>query len=229
MRKVRKEEIQRKVLHLVFGALIPAGILYIPMYAGKMVWLPPALPGWIYPPAILLATFLVWIILETARMKSQTVNDFFHKCLGSMLREEESDAMTGATYIILSSLICSIIFKDHALIAAMVLSTFIWGDAVAALVGQSMGRIKIGKKSLEGSLACFVLCLLSFFLIFPVTPHLLTEWKGAIPPVLAIIASLCVTVLELFPIQIRNFVINDNLIVPIVTGLVMLWLYPVLR
>jgi len=33
----------------------------------------------------------------------------------------------------------------------------------------------------------------------------------------------------LFPIRIRSFELNDNLTVPVVTGVVMVLLYPVLR
>jgi dolichol kinase len=110
----------------------------------------------------------------------------------------------------------------------MVLSTFIWGDAVAALVGQSMGKIRIGSKSLEGSIACLVLCLVFFLGIFPHLPFLLDKWNGKIPLSLAIIASLCITVMELFTIKIRGFEVNDNLSVPVITGIVMIFLYPLL-
>jgi len=227
--QLRGEEIQRKVLHLIFGAIIPAGIFYIPRYAPALDWLPRSVPPWAWAPAILAVVFAVWISIEFARIRHPAVKAHFHRSFGSMLREEEHTRMTGATYIILASLICSIIFKDYRHVAAMALATFIWGDAVAALVGQSIGKIKIGKKTLEGSIGCLVLCLIAFFCIFPTIPGLLDAWNNGIPAVLGITASLCVTVMELFPIRIRSFELNDNLTVPVVTGVVMVLLYPVLR
>jgi dolichol kinase len=227
--RLRGEEIQRKVLHLIFGAVIPAGIFYIPKYASTIEWLPPTVPPWAWAPLILAAVFCVWISLEFARIRHPAVKAHFHRSFGSMLRKEEHTRMTGATYIILASLICSIIFKDCRHVAAMALAMFIWGDAVAALVGQSIGKIKIGKKTLEGSIGCLVLCMIAFFCIFPAIPGLLDAWNNSVPVILAIIASLCVTVMELFPIRIGSFELNDNLTVPVVTGVAMVLLYPVLR
>jgi dolichol kinase len=112
----------------------------------------------------------------------------------------------------------------------MVISTFVWGDAVAALVGQSIGRTKMGSKSLEGSLACLVLCLIFYSAVFPHVPLLLDKWSGTIPMAITIVASLCVTVLELVPMRItKSLTINDNLIVPVITGMVMIWLYPLVK
>jgi dolichol kinase len=136
--------------------------------------------------------------------------------------------MTGATYICASSLICAVVFRNQPHIAAIVLGAFIWGDAIAALVGQSIGKIKIGKKSMEGSIACFALCMAMFLLLFPAAPGLLDAWGKTVPLPLAIIASFCITIMELFPLRLGSFTINDNLTVPVVTGAVMMALFPLL-
>jgi hypothetical protein len=39
-----KEEIQRKVLHFIFGTIIPVGIFYIPRYTPQLAWLPASIP-----------------------------------------------------------------------------------------------------------------------------------------------------------------------------------------
>ena len=223
---LKREEIQRKILHFIFGSIIPLGIFYIPMYAQKMSW--NALPPWILPPIILAFFLAAFVILETLRFRVPAIQNIFHKIFGSMLRKEEVKKTTGATYILASSVLCSLVFKNYPYVSLMVLSTFIWGDAVAALVGQSVGKTKIGSKSLEGSIACLVLCLVFFLGIFPHLPFLLDKWNGKIPLSLTIIASLCITVMELFPIKIRGFEVNDNLSVPVITGIVMIVLYPLL-
>jgi dolichol kinase len=223
---LKKEEIQRKILHFIFGTLIPAGIFYIPFYAESASF--KALPPWTLPPIILMFFLVFFVVIETLRFRIPAVQNLFNRFCGSMLRKEESKKATGATYIVASSLLCSLIFKDHPQVSAMVISSFIWGDAVAALVGQSIGRTKIGGKSLEGSVACLVLCLAFFLGVFPFVPFLLDAWNGKIPFMLTIIASLCITLMELFPIKIGKFEVNDNLSVPIITGIIMIFLYPLL-
>jgi diacylglycerol kinase (CTP) len=225
---LRKEEISRKILHFIFGTIIPLGILYVPWYAEKQGW--NTVPPWTVP-SIILGVFLAgFVIVETLRFKVPAIQNLVYKIGGGFLRKEEEKKATGATYINASALICSIVFRNLPQISFMAISTFIWGDAVAALVGQSMGRTKIGNKSLEGSLACLALCLVFYLGVFPHVPLLLDKWSGRIPLPITIIASLCVTVLELVPMKItRNVTINDNLIVPVITGIVMVWLYPLVK
>jgi dolichol kinase len=224
---LKKEEIMRKVLHFIFGTIIPVGVFYIPWYAEKQGW--NTVPPWSLP-SIVLAVFLAgFVLMEIVRFRVPAVQSLVNKMGGHFLRKEEEHKTTGATYICASALICSVIFKDYPYISFMVLSTFIWGDAVAALTGQAIGRIKIGKKSLEGSLACFALCLVFFLVIFPKVPMLLDVWQGRVPLVLALISSFAITIMELFPIQLtKKLTINDNLSVPVITGLAMVLLYPVL-
>jgi dolichol kinase len=224
---LKKEEVWRKILHFIFGTVIPLGVLYIPWYAMKQGW--NTVPPWTLPPIILGAFLVVFVVMETLRFRVPAIQSFVHKMGGPFLRKEEAKKTTGATYINASALICSVIFKYHPQVSFMVISTFIWGDAVAALVGQSIGRTKIGSKSLEGSLACLALCLAFYFGVFPHVPLLLDKWSGTIPLPITIVASLCVTVLELVPMRIRNFTINDNLVVPVITGIVMVWLYPLVK
>jgi len=150
----------------------------------------------------------------------------FFTFFGSMLREEETHKVTGSTWVIGAALICSIIFRNYSHISFMVLTLFILGDAIAAVVGLSIGRIKIlGKKSLEGSLACFLLCMILFFAAFPFVPGLLDVWNGRVPFILAFVTSLTITVFELIPLRVtRKYTINDNIAVPVIAGCVLLWL-----
>ena len=154
---------------------------------------------------------------------------WFIRLGASMLRKSESHSFTGSTYIFLSAFLCSLLFIDHPHIAAIALSLFILGDAVAALVGISMGRIKIGKKSLEGSAACFFLGMLLFLLVYPQVPLLLDRWQGQVSLALMVIVSLVNTLFELFPLRFgAKLEINDNLSVPLITGTVLLLLHPIL-
>lgn len=213
-----REEINRKLLHL-FALLMPIGIFYLPRIPSVSYWV---------APIILFVLLLGSVLIEWLRMRHPKIQKLFHASFGHMLREEETQKTTGSTYIIGAAFICSVVFYRSPHISFMTLFLFILGDAIAAITGLAIGRIKIGKKSLEGSLACFILCMLLFVFVFPHLPLLLQQWDGKLPLALAVIASLSITVLELIPMRIApHFTINDNLAVPVITGLVMQWLYPV--
>lgn len=211
--KLTVQEINRKALHIVSGTLIPAGIFYLPLLPGVGRWVPAAIL------AVLAAGSLG---LEFARLRYPAVQKYFYAFAGKALREQERASLTGSTWIFLSAFLCAVIFLGREHIAFMALSMFILGDAVAALVGISIGRVRIGKKSLEGSLACFFLCLVLMLLVFPHVPLLLEAWGGTMPMGIAIAAALSTTFFELFPLRLTpRIVLNDNLSVPVITGIVM--------
>jgi dolichol kinase len=213
-----KEEINRKLLHL-FALAMPAGIFYLPKFSISLT----------VPLGILASLLAGSILVEHLRFKFPAVQKIFFAMVGSMLREEESRKTTGSTYVIGAALLCGILFRNYLHIAFMVLFLFILGDAVAALVGISMGRIKIGKKSLEGSTACFLMCMTLQYAVFPFLPGLLDSWGGSIPFIIALSTSLAITLFELIPLKItKNLIINDNLAVPVIAGYVMLGLSKVL-
>lgn len=214
-----KEEIRRKLLHL-FALIMPIGLFYFPMWKPYPYWLSVAL----------LAFFAVGsTIVELLRFRIPALQKIFLTCFGHMMRKEEKSAkVTGSTYVVWAALICSLIFWDEFWrhISFMVLTMFILGDAVAALVGISMGRIKIGKKSLEGSLACFALCMILFCILFPHLPHLkfYCMVMGNNMLWIGLAASLTITVFELVPLKITSkLTINDNLAVPVIAGAV-IWI-----
>lgn len=213
-----KEEINRKLLHIFSGTLIPAGIFYIPLLDDYSS---------LTPVVVLLFLTLGSLFLEFLRFNNLAVQKLFARLGSSVLRSSEKRTMTGATYIFASAFICSVIFYQDPQISFIALSLFILGDAVAALVGIRFGRIRIGKKSLEGSAACFCLGLFLFFFVYPHLPLLLDRWNGSVSLPLILIASFTNTFFELFPIRLsRKFIINDNLSVPLITGMVMLVCQP---
>jgi len=218
MKRLGREEINRKALHVLSGTLIPGGIFYLPMVPGLNHAVPAAIL------AVLLAAALT---VEALRFHVPWVQRMFHVAAGPALRPKEARSITGATYIFASGLLCALLFYTRPHIACMVLGMSILGDAAAALVGQSIGRIRIGEKTLEGTLGCFAVCLLLCLAVYPYLPRLLDAWGGRMPLLLAVAASLCSCLLELFPLRLPGRTeINDNLTVPVLTGLLMQWLYP---
>jgi dolichol kinase len=207
------EEIRRKLLHL-FALIMPAGIFY-----GQRWSFPPLLV-----PLVLFSLFGVSVVVEALRFKIPLIQRIVLAFFGSMMRKEEHAVVSGWTWVIGAAFLCSMLFRNHPHVSFVALTLFIIGDAVAALVGIGIGRIKIGKKTLEGSLACLLSCLLLFYVFFPHVPGLMEGWGNArFPAVIIWTTSVAVTILELIPITIApRFTINDNLAVPVIAGYIMI-------
>jgi len=210
--KISKEELNRKLLHVISGLIIPASILYLP----KLNYL--SIYGVI---SVLGVCFLLSILIEVIRFRVPFLKEIYLKFFGKFLRKEEDSSMTGATYIFAASFLCSVIFINHPHIAFIVLNLFIFGDAVAALVGISIGRIKIKGKTLEGSIACFLFSLLILKCVYPYLPFLLDNYQGGLSIKYAVFIAFLITFFEMFTFKIGNIKINDNLTAPLFSGMLM--------
>ncbi len=151
---------------------------------------------------ILIPIVLISLGMDLIRLKELPGAAFIKSLIGSMLRDHESSDLTGASYILSGAVLTIAIFAKPVAVAA--LGFIILGDIAAALVGRKFGRIKIGDKTLEGSLTFFAVCVLVTLLV----PNL--------PFVIGIIGALIAAVFEAMTLPV-----DDNLIVPVVSGLVM--------
>ena len=125
------------------------------------------------------------------------------KVTAAVLRKREEGRFALAPVTLgLGSLLALTLFPPQAAAAAIFVLAF--GDSVSTLIGKFFGRLRpsfLSGKSVEGSLACFTVSGLIFFLAF----H---EWR------MAIAAATVSTVAEALPF--RDF---DNLILPLAAGL----------
>jgi dolichol kinase len=210
------EEIYRKLLH-GFALILPAAIFYGPDMLGLR---PHPIDQTII--SLYLGVVLVFSLsIEALRLRKSSFSRIFNLCFGSMLRSEEAKQLTGATYIFAGSFFCSLMAINGRVAAAsafLALTLFILGDAAAALVGKSLGRTRIGGKTLEGALGCFTLCFLLSFGVFPILPDFTSVW-GEIFWTDAFFLSAMVAILELFPVRVGKTILNDNLYVPAITTL----------
>ncbi len=150
---------------------------------------------------------LLFLFLEISRSFFPQFNRQLFRGLSAILKPEESRSrILGTTYFLFGLLLTVIFFAKPITIAALLF--LIFGDAFSALVGVKWGRIKIGKKTLEGSLAFFASC----FVIATILKHTylgldlrVTLWGG-----------LVATLVELTPLPV-----NDNLSVPLCSALAM--------
>lgn len=127
----------------------------------------------------------------------------FLRIFSPVLRsQEQKGGLTGATYFLIGSFLCILLFDKTLAIVCLCFLTL--GDLCAALIGKQWGRIKLfSRKSLEGSLACFVVCTAAALLI-------------GLHPVVAIAGALVATLIELLPTGV-----DDNVTIPLISGLAM--------
>ena len=215
MRRVEKEEINRKLLHVLavgFPVFIYFGPSWFQISRNEISWM-------------IFALFLFSLGLDLFRLWGTSFKIWFFERFGSMMRVQEESQLTGATYIVAGSCVCSFIStidEGFAASAFLSLTLFILGDAAAALCGKAFGKYKIGGKTLEGSLGCFLFCALLTTFVFPTIPTFLKNWNGDFTWFHMLIFPFAVTFLELFPIKFNGFSLNDNLYVPAVVTLLVL-------
>ncbi len=127
----------------------------------------------------------------------------FMRIFSPILRSQErKGGLTGATYYLIGSFLCILFFDKTLAIVCLCFLTL--GDLFAALIGKQWGRIKLfSRKSLEGSLACFIVCTAAALLI-------------GLHPVVAIAGALVATLIELLPTGV-----DDNVTIPLISGLAM--------
>ncbi len=145
---------------------------------------------------------LFYIANETARVNGKATG-IISRMTVMASRSTEHGFVWGPVTLGLGALAALLYYPEPAAVVAIYALAF--GDGIASLVGKLMGKSRIllfGRKTLAGSLSCFVAVLLSSWFV-------LDDWF------LALMAAVTATLLELIPI--RDL---DNLIIPLGTGMI---------
>lgn len=198
-----RDELVRKLIHL-FSLSIPVIYYFIPSSTSIK---------------ILAALTIFALLIDTGRFVSNSFAKVFYKVFGFLLRKHELDTqnrnLTGATYVLISALICAIIFPKVIFVTAF--SILIISDTMAALIGRKFGKNKFLRKSFEGTLAFFVSASIVIFL----TPKIIyspTEyWIG-------IAGAFVGAIIE----NVSYGFSDDNLSIPLSVGLTMWGLYAII-
>ena len=157
---------------------------------------------------------LLWIVgiilflllaLEIFRFKRPSFNQKLFSYFSLILKNKERRRISGTTLFFIATFITILIFPKN--IAILSLLYLVVGDALSGVVGASFGKIKIGDKSLEGFLACFLGCLIVGFLLR------IVGVSFSFPAIF--FSSLGVSLIELV-----SFV-DDNLSIPLVGGVIL--------
>lgn len=177
-------EFARKALHLL-SLVLPVGMLVLP-YAEALT--------------ALVALSVVAIATEIGRDRSAAAHALIDRWLGWMMRpgeREPGSGFCGATWVVVTATLLLAAFP--ASVAASAMAVGLVGDAAAALVGSSLGRVRWpgSKRTVEGTMA------------FVVAGALVMLFFGEFPWSVRIAAVASAAVAELLPIPV-----NDNLLVP---------------
>jgi glycerol-3-phosphate acyltransferase PlsY len=143
------------------------------------------------------ALLLVW---ELLRLRWEQFNRPFLRCFRPLMRPEETQQLTGSSYVLFSSFLVFLFFPRD--IAVMAISFLAVGDAVGAFVGERIGKRRLFHKTWEGSLAGLLSCLgIGFLLSFAALD---ISWLAIL------VGSVVATVVEVLPLPL-----NDNLSIPL--------------
>lgn len=182
-------EIYRKLIHCS-SVILPTGYMYLVKDQDKMIF-------------ILASLSLFSMLVELLRNKIPAIKRLFNSTLGKILRRKETQGqLTGASWLLLGSLITTIIFPIQIAVPALIFLTI--GDSFAAIIGKLYPIGKIGLKSISGTIAGFITS--SFFAL---------KINKTIPLEIIIFGSLIAMIVELIP----NKKLNDNITIPIISAL----------
>ncbi len=167
---------------------------------------------------IIVPVTLAFLIVDVLRYYHAPTAGLFYQVFRFMLRKHEQDhsskRLNGATNVLIAATICIIIFPKLIVLTAFPI--LIISDSVAALFGRRFGRRKFLRKSVEGSMAFFLVALPVVF-ITPKVDYAPAEY------LIGAAAALVGTVVEA-----GSWKIDDNLSIPLAVGIVMWGLYFIL-
>ena len=192
------KEIERKTFH--------ASGLSVPLIYQILL-----IRGWNQEEVATLGWLLVLCIWtgDLGRLYVPFIRD--HWPMAHILREHEQDQLTGVCWFSAGCALTVNLFSPS--VACASICYLVVGDLCAALFGIAFGGemcvVKLGragKKSVEGSVAMFIACIVVGLFLFAEEP--LAEYPVVLGAVVA-------TIVELM----EPFAVNDNLSIPVFTGL----------
>ncbi|MEN9979897.1 MAG: hypothetical protein ABIK38_06100, partial [candidate division WOR-3 bacterium] len=92
----------------------------------------------------------IFLVIDLLRLRLNPFKDIFIILFGSLLRRKEFSSLTGGSYLMVASLVCMLLFGNNRGVFIAAISFLAIGDTVAAIVGLSIGKIRIFRKTVEG-------------------------------------------------------------------------------
>lgn len=147
--------------------------------------------------------FFTVLALDVLRLVNPAVNRFVFTRFSSFIRTNEEHKLTGTAPYVLGIGLSLFFYSQEVASAAICFLAF--GDVTATTIGERFGKTRIGDKSLEGTAAFFGAALCSGVALSFLGAHL-APWA-------LVLGALTAAGVELMPLRI-----NDNLVIPVVSG-----------
>lgn len=158
--------------------------------------------------AFLVLAWLAFVPVDFMRHRWPQLNDVLVHLFRPLMRDSELHKLAGTTYLLTGVLIVAFIFPRDLLILTLLFLAF--ADPIASYFGIKFGKDKIfGHKSLQGSLAAFVVCAV-LTAIYLYSRLLLLDRLI----VVSLLGGLIGALAELIPIG----KLDDNLTLPILSA-----------
>ena len=190
MNNIIKSEFARKAIHLS-NSIIPFSYYYF-------------LPDKLDMIIILASCLILCFFIEIYRKINQKISIFFSNWFEFMMRDSEKKGeITGATWVFVGALFTILLVPDPYNIISLLFLSF--GDTFAAIIGMKFPYIKLGRKTLSGSIAGFFACLaIGLVIDLPIAYEII------------IFGAFTAMLIEILPLAV-----NDNVSIPIFSGLSM--------
>ncbi len=172
--------------------------------SGLMVVFVPFLAGWSRETTLLLLTVALFggLALDVIRLRTTWVNRVFFRVLSALASPREARGLASSTWYALGALVCFALYPPAIAGGAIILLAL--ADPAAGVVGRIFGRRRLGKGTVEGTTAFWIV---GSAVLVPIVgwPH-------------GLAAAAAAALAEIAP-----GLVDDNLVVPVVAGAV-LWL-----
>jgi phosphoserine phosphatase/dolichol kinase len=186
-----KHEISRKLVH-ISSAIIPLGITVASLPVGLVVF-------------VLLAGTLLYTIAEIMRLNGMAFPVIFNVVEACIRGSEKKCFLHAPVALLLGAAFALLIFPIAIASAVIFIEAF--ADTAATLIGKATGRHRIPynrHKSIEGSCGALIVAFSCACIFLPLIP--------------ALIAGVTASLIESLPMK---DILDDNLAVPLGTGLVL--------
>lgn len=149
------------------------------------------------------------VIGEIIRWRYPKINKFLIEKFWLHIKEKEVSKITGHTYMLISSCLVILLFEKHIAILSLIYLAV--GDVFASVIGINYGRRMLFKKTVEGFFGGLVTSTICAVLYWNIT---------GFPLNVGIAGAISAALIEVLPLPI-----DDNLIVPFFSALVMAGMY----
>jgi diacylglycerol kinase (CTP) len=149
------------------------------------------------------------LILDFVRLRNSEINKTVFKIFKPIMRESEAKSLAGTTYLLSGVTVVLFLFPREVVIPALLFLAF--ADPLASFFGIRFGKDKIfGHKSVQGTLAAFIICATLLGLYLYLTEMLIEKIF-----IVSILGGIIGALAELVPIG----KMDDNFTLPILSAI----------